>query len=1835
MKKLYIYLILCLPFVGWSQLMPPSGGDDCSDVDPNATRWYRDADGDGYHGLQSMCSVTKPNGYIAKGTFDCDDTDSSVKGLRTWYRDADGDGYGNSADSRKNCYPITGYVSNANDCNDNNPNINIDKVWYRDADGDGYGLSNNSITSCTQPSGYISIGGDCNDTNTAVNPGATEPCIKDNIDNNCNGQIDERSASTTTFSIVKNCGSTTIEKGAHNQSFETWYWQNSATGTSTTNASQSLTKTSDGTIYLRGRNNASGCWGPSKRINYTVNQKPGKPTATIDNQCGKTVLKRGTPPNGITWYWQSSSGGTSTANSAVAITRTTGNTYYLRARNNTSGCWSATTVLNYTIHQNPNMPSAPSVATNCGSTLLTRGNPPSGETWYWQSTSGGTSTTNSATSVTRTSGDTYYLRARNNSTQCWSPARSVSYQVHAIPNAPALNNITVVNNCGATILTRGPVLNTFTWYWQSTANGTSLANSSASITLTSGSSYYIRSRNNSTGCWSPATTINYTIDQAPDWYLDADGDGFAISKITQCTSPGQGYTTTALPLTDCNDSDAAIHPNTVWYLDTDQDNYAASTVVQCANPGIGYTIIVLPVTDCNDADPSLNPGTVWYADTDGDGFGDADQTLQQCTAPNGYVANAEDLCPAVAGSFEGCSARPYQAPVFSNENYVFTRAYQVPLTDSLDIQYNKDVVESISYFDGLGRAKQQIGIKATPDLRDIITHIEYDGFGRQDKQYLPFVRNSAPGSYQTVDVNTAIGAYYQDKYPEDFTTAMGITIAPNPYAESIFESSPLNRVVEQGAPGTAWMALPDSDLDNTIKFDWDTNNTEEVVYFKVGFTDGNTEAPELVQQGHYPAEELYVSITKDENWQPTDGDLRTTREYKDKQGRVILKRTFIDTPPLGETEGVDTYYVYDDYGNLTYVLPPKVNTDDGVSSNELNELCYQYKYDYRNRLIEKKIPGKGWEYIVYNKLDQPVLTQDANQRANNEWLFTKYDVLGRVAYTGIKSDDRDRLVLQDEINAFTGNLWVDRDVSQLIGGVAMYYNNGGYPNTLSAEVLTVNYYDDYEVGDIIVFNPANGAGTWEGMTATANAKGLPTVSQVKVLETETDNWITTATYYDNKGRAWETHLVNEYLGTEDWVLNKLDFAGKVLKTRSMHIKDGQTLVTVDTFEYDHMGRLLNQQQTINNQDTEQIVANTYDELGQLVSKNIGGQLSPSGGAGGGLQQVDYTYNIRGWLKGINDVTNLGNDLFGFGINYNDPQNGATALYNGNISETLWRTANDDIQRHYTYDYDALNRITAGTSSDNRYNLSNVSYDKMGNLLTLQRGGHINEAATSFGVMDDLTYSYYDGGNKLKAVAEASPEPFGFTKNATTGTDYTYDANGNMVTDNNKGITGISYNHLNLPTTVNVNTNAHNGNITYIYDATGAKLRKIATEGSAVTTTDYAGNYIYKNGNLEFFNTPEGYIEPTVTSSGVERYDYVYQFKDHLGNIRLSYADNDKDGKIDVLRNDADVDGDNDNAHEILEEKNYYPFGLQHKGYNDLIVSEHNYGFGGKEEQDELGLGWIDITARNYNPELGRWMNLDPLAEQMRRHSPYNYAFDNPIYFMDPDGMMPVSGGDDDVIKKVSNTKRAGNRVQRDVSVTVTLSVVAGPNDDLTKTMFSKKSGTISLSNFEGKASAYNVDADLLSNDNVTDFNIEYKVVSSLDDVGENDHVMMLVDEIPALTASGKDPVGKAELGGRVSAVERGTLSNGSFNEASQHELGHNLGYGPGHSKGGGLMGASINGNTALSKIDRGKMVGGEYGMLVHSQGDGTYKESNNGGTEYKTSIKTQAQKFIKKNKITQ
>ncbi|MET1260679.1 DUF6443 domain-containing protein [Flagellimonas sp. DF-77] len=1046
-------------------------------------------------------------------------------------------------------------------------------------------------------------------------------------------------------------------------------------------------------------------------------------------------------------------------------------------------------------------------------------------------------------------------------------------------------------------------------------------------------------------------------------------------------------------------------------------------------------------------------------------------------------------------------AAPYTGVVLSNENYVFTRVFQTQM-DSFNenAARENDVIESITYFDGLGRPVQTIGVKASGNGNDLLTHLGYDAYGRQQKEWLPIEMTSGGHAAYRGDQENATASFYGafSMFTNDFTATA------NAYAEKEFEASPLNRVLKQAAPGTEW-ALGSG---HEIEFGYATNGTSEVRYFDVSTSfANNTFTPSLVQNGsYYLVGELSKTVTKDENHDGSNTKLHTTESFVDKQGRTVLKRTYALVG--GNEEAHDTYYVYDDFGNLTYVIPPKV-TAANVSNTELDALCYQYKYDHRNRLVEKKVPGKDWEYIVYNKLDQPIMTQDANQRAASpkEWLFTKYDAFGRVAYTGKTFTNDGRVELQGFADAHSAQF-------ETQGTTA--YGNAAYPTNSNNEVLTINYYGAYIDTDGISV-----PGSTYGQNITSDVNGLPTVSKVKVLGST--DWITTLTAYDDKGRAVYTHSKNEYLNTEDIIASKLDFAGKVLETQSTHKKTGKADVAIhDVFYYDDQARLVKQQQSVNNAAYTTLLRNHYDSLGQLVKKQVGDNT----------QELDYTYNVRGWLRSINDadasnsgVTLGASDLWGFNIKYTDPNlaNQAEPLYNGNISEVAWKSDHGvNSEFFYHYIYDALNRIVdakfAGNGWWDRYRVSGITYDKNGNIETLDRRGATNASATSFDWIDQLDY-VYDSGNRLTKVDDNAGS-YGFNDRVTQSVEYTYDANGNMKTDANKLITDIDYNHLNLPTRVAID----GGTIDYVYDALGTKLKKTVSTGEV---TEYAGAYVYAgNGastDLQFFSQPEGYVHHENGS-----FHYVYQYKDHLGNERLSYVDtsntsidddyetgtdnwgnpssghiNNNDQRLNLavihrygstaktiditpgepLRIEFDFEnGDmevpvfyvrefingvledledrdrivdiSDGHHvldlaltgekvqlyfekgtgiddgtlshcyidnfrvtspgtEIVEENNYYPFGLKHRGYNNSGATSlgndvaQKWKYNGKEYNESLGLEMYDYGFRRYDPAIARWVSMDPLAEKYETLSPYNYVSNNPVNAIDPDGRLIV------------------------------------------------------------------------------------------------------------------------------------------------------------------------------------------------------------------------------------
>lgn len=1425
-----------------------------------------------------------------------------------------------------------------------------------------------------------------------------------------------------------------------------------------------------------------GCESNKTNVTATVNPAMGQPDVEGASSCGPgslTLKATGSPNNQYRWY--NSDGSPISGNNTNSLTTDNlidSKTYKVSIYEGPN-CEGPTKDVTATIIQIPSSPTVTSDS-NCGPgqvQFIASGSPSGYYRWY---NPNGTlipnNNTNTLTISNLTSTATYQVSSIVDG--CEGDKSNAVGTIYPLLNPPSGTDTFQV--CGQNTvdisLTPDSNGNVVRWY-TSSSGGTHF--SVGTVTVSTGT-YYASSYNSVTGCESNSRreiTVNTVAEVT--WYPDNDNDTFADTtdsnqSVIDCSEPIGNWTSNS-ELDLCPDYYSATNQGPItWYLDVDGDGHSVSSIINCGSPGANYVTTVLGTNDCDDTNDQVYQAKIWYDDADNDGLGDPNTPSSYlCSPPAGYVANSNDLCPGVTSETNDCEGTSYNDS--SDQNYIYTRNYQEPWPGSTPASkfINDDnYIQDITYFDGLGRAMQQTAIRQAPDKKDIVSHIGYDGYGRQEKEWLPFHDPIEPlGQYRTGDMKYATQQYYNVNYNDDF---VGLSVEnTNAYAEKDFDNSPLNRVVKQANPGKDWKLIKNGD-DHAVEMVYTSNGTSEVRRFNVTLAFANkTYSPTLTESSSYVAGELSKVIMKDENHTGSTKN-HTTEEFKDKQGRVILKRTYADVP--GQTQAThDTYYVYDDYGNLSYVLPPLMNAHTEVLStliSNLPALGYQYTYDHRNRLVEKQVPGKKKEYMIYNNLNQPIMTQDPNQRnkiPNKEWLFTKYDAFGRVAYTGLATDNRERWEIQAEVNSFTGDLWVNKGTAAATigdtGGI--YYNNGAYPNDASGttinEILTISYYDNYDLIDkptgapasIIVLDNAP-------QTNTLSVKGLPTVSKVRVLDT--DVWINSISYYDDKARAVYNYTENEYLQTIDIAELSLDFVGKPIKTKTTHIRDNTSIVTIDNFTYDHVGRLLSQTQCIGDEtlgnscegagggtvdsnlqltgtintpqaasvsitvtegeivdgghlyisnnapgigaDEELIVLNTYDNLGQLVNKKVGGDVANTVSQSTGLQQVSYAYNVLGWLKTINEPGNLGNQLFGFAMKHNDAADPTKRLFNGNISETAWKTQSpvtsaNSISESYVYGYDALNRIINAQDNTGHYDLTKVLYDKNGNITELERKGHIVNMPTTaadFNVMDDLVYTYI--GNQLQKVDDNSFIDTGFFDGNDTAQDFMYDDNGNMTLDANKGISNISYNYLNLPTKVIFSNNGKNGTIDYIYDATGGKQKKIATNNveSSVTITEYAGGYIYEGGvnntQLQFFAQPEGYVK---ADNG--QYGYVYQYVDHLGNVRLSYAEDPVDGSL-----------------EIVEENNYYPFGLKHKGYNGDTSTLGNdaaqrWKFGGKEYQEDMDLDWYDVSARNYDPALGRWMNLDPLAEKMRRHSPYNYAFDNPIYFMDPDGMAPQGNSD--------------------------------------------------------------------------------------------------------------------------------------------------------------------------------------------------------------------------------
>jgi RHS repeat-associated protein len=970
--------------------------------------------------------------------------------------------------------------------------------------------------------------------------------------------------------------------------------------------------------------------------------------------------------------------------------------------------------------------------------------------------------------------------------------------------------------------------------------------------------------------------------------------------------------------------------------------------------------------------------------------------------PSGYIINGQ-AAPVNFVRERDAMGRITDTTVFKNAGYV-------------------DVKETTHFFDGLGRPLQTVSRQITPGSspNDMVTPVIYDSFGRKVTKYLPYVPNSGnnnDGSLKLDPFNDQKN-FYQNIYPAEQPAYSGEQVY---YSQTNYEPSPLNRVLKTLATGNSWAGSGNgvsqqylvSTLADSVQM-WTIGN-DTLTYSGNNIT---TNIP--TRTAAYDSVQLFKNVTIDEQD-------HAVVEYKDKDGLVILKKVQAGTVASdysGYSGWLCTYYIYDDLNQLRFVIPPKavkiiaanswnINTD----TTAINELCFRYEYDYRQRMIAKKVPGAGWVYMVYDLRDRLVFTQDANMRTRNQWMATLYDALNRssttgmITYTGNRSqlqaivtftaemggnttsstiavtdttpaplpasldlDSTDNGDFQASTLITLDNGFITPDMVNFTAEIVPRGTGSGSTFTDSIQVmanplpptanfipLTITFYDDYtnipDKSYSTTYNSLLDSGAnqhAEILPTLTTQQGLPTTglvtgTKVRVIEDPSDltkgSWLETANFYDDRARPIQTQSDN-YKGGKDTLTNRYNFTGQVItsyQAQANPVATNNSNLRVKTnLNYDHANRLLQTYMTINDQDsTKRLLCQyTYDQLGQIKQRQLG-QL-PDGSF---LETQDYSYNIRGWLKGINkdyannDNSSGGNNRwFGMELNY-DWGFGANQL-NGNISGTKWRSKGDGQQRAYGFGYDFLNRLLFADFNQytgSAWNKSagidfstmigngtdpNSAYDENGNIKAmLQMGWKLGGSNP----IDSLNYTYYTSSNKLQNVIDGRNDPLTTmgdfrtsslspyaTGKTTSAIDYVYDANGNMTRDLNKDIgsqtvDGIIYNHLNLPWQVKVRSaTGTKGTITYIYDATGAKLKKttIDSAGNIQTLTTYIGNFQYQGtqsltsgstpaDTLQFFGQEEGRVrvkQDTAAGQTLTSFKYDYLIKDHLGNTRVVLTD---------------------------------------------------------------------------------------------------------------------------------------------------------------------------------------------------------------------------------------------------------------------------------------------------------------------------------------------------------
>ncbi len=592
-----------------------------------------------------------------------------------------------------------------------------------------------------------------------------------------------------------------------------------------------------------------------------------------------------------------------------------------------------------------------------------------------------------------------------------------------------------------------------------------------------------------------------------------------------------------------------------------------------------------------------------------------------------------------------------------------------------------------------------------------------------------------------------------------------------------------------------------------------------------------------------------------------------------------------------------------------------------------------------------------------------VLYQDGLLSSGNKWHYYVYDNINRIVEESIVASSLSQAEIQ---SIYYNNSF--NNTYPYIGGQSDYRKPlSGSSFSLEEHLFSARYGDypyltsysggvtsEFSIPSDLSFLPISGVVSQSDIDS--RVSNLKLYEKLAILGGG-GTFVERAYYYDYLGRVVQK-VERNHLGGISRTSVKYDFTGNILQVNESHQKSpgGVSEVKNSLYAYDEHGRVVSENSNLLG-GASSTVLYEYNEIGKLSKRSFGNGASET-----------MTYNVQGWQQSNITKSATNNNIYTQTLYYYNPSlSQSTASYSGNVSEWGWMQGTNTTNR-YSFLYDASSRLLSSTrynhigTAYNSFTERDISYDKNGNITALKRYGTSNSSPT-----DNFTYSY--NGNILSTL---------YNSTGSLSSTYSYDLNGNLSFDGRKNL-HFEYNILNLADNI---TSSGVMRASYTYLSDGTKLSVTDANG---TGYDYLGSLTYsKSGNLRTLESTD-FSRGRIVKSGNSTTPYYY-IADHLGSTRV------------IL----------DNSQNVLWRSDYYPYGTLHNSGNSYPITIPNrYTFSGKEEQTTGTLALLDFGARLYDRTLCRWMTQDPLSSKYPGISQYVYCINNPVRFIDLDGMDPI------------------------------------------------------------------------------------------------------------------------------------------------------------------------------------------------------------------------------------